>query len=105
APATPPVARAGSAFTGVGTVLFNMAVNPVSGKLYVANTDARNEVRFEGHNVSGPAQGAPAGSVRGHFAESRITAIDPATGAVTPRHLNKHIDYRLHRTPHAPPPT
>ncbi|HEX8113611.1 MAG TPA: beta-propeller fold lactonase family protein, partial [Kofleriaceae bacterium] len=99
ATANPPVARAGSAFTGVGTVLFNMAVNPVSGKLYVANTDARNDVRFEGHNASGPAQGAPAGSVRGHFAESRITAIDPATGAVTPRHLNKHIDYTVDGTP------
>jgi hypothetical protein len=60
------------------------------GKLYVANTDARNDVRFEGHNAFGPTQGAPAGSVRGHFAESRITAIDPATGAVPRRHLNKH---------------
>jgi YVTN family beta-propeller protein len=99
ATANPPVARAGGAFAGVGTVLFNMAVNPVSGKLYVANTDARNDVRFEGHNASGPAQGAPAGSVRGHFSESRITAIDPATGAVTPRHLNKHIDFTVDGTP------
>jgi DNA-binding beta-propeller fold protein YncE len=98
AASNPPVARPG-AFAGVGTVLFNMAVNPVSGKVYVANTDARNEVRFEGHNVVGPTQGAPAGSVRGHFAESRITAIDPASGAVTPRHLNKHIDYSVDGTP------
>ena len=35
-------------FAGVGTVLFNMVANPVSGKVYVSNTDARNEVRFEG---------------------------------------------------------
>src|SRR5204862_108244 len=78
-------------YTGVGTVLFNMIVNPVSGKVYVANTDAKNEVRFEGHNAFGPTQGAPAGSVRGHLAESDITVIDPASGTVTPRHLNKHL--------------
>src|SRR5581483_10091801 len=44
-------------------------------------------------------QGAPAGSVRGHIAESRITAIDPTTGAVRPRHLNKHINYDVDGTP------
>ncbi|HEX3759080.1 MAG TPA: hypothetical protein VHW23_10255 [Kofleriaceae bacterium] len=98
ATASPPAARP-AAFAGVGTVLFNMVVHPVTGKLYVTNTEARNDVRFEGHNAFGPTQGAPAGSVRGHFAESRITAIDPATGAVQPRHLNKHIDYSSDGTP------
>jgi DNA-binding beta-propeller fold protein YncE len=98
ATATPPVARPDRVFAGVGTVLYNMAVNPVSGAVYVANTDARNDVRFEGHNAFGPTQGAPAGSVRGHFAESRITVIDPASGAVRPRHLNKHIDYSVDGT-------
>ena len=99
ATANPPVAKANGAFAGVGTVLFNMAVNPATGKVYVANTDARNDVRFEGHNVFGPTQGAPAGSVRGHLAENRITTIDPATGTVTPRHLNKHIDFSKDGTP------
>ena len=47
-------------FTGVGTMLFNMVVNPVSGKVYVANTEARNDVRFEGPASSADA-GAPAG--------------------------------------------
>ena len=62
-----------------------MAVNPVSGKVYVSNTDAHNEVRFEG-------PGTFAGSsVRGHLAESRITVLDGAN--VKPRHLNKHLDY------------
>ena len=75
-------------FSGVGTVLFNMIVNPVSGKVYVSNTEARNEHRFEGHNTSGGT-----GSVRGHIAESRITVLDGAS--VTPRHLNKHIDYTV----------
>ena len=31
----------------VGTVIFNMAVRPDNGRVYVSNTDARNEVRFE----------------------------------------------------------
>ncbi|HVU50018.1 MAG TPA: hypothetical protein VHL80_05000 [Polyangia bacterium] len=97
--ANPPAADPKGVFTGVGTVLFNMAVNPVSGKVYVSNTDARNDVRFEGHNSFGPTQGAPAGSVRGHLAESRITVIDPAAGLVTPRHLNKHIDFSHDGTP------
>jgi len=72
-------------YSGVGTVLFNMTVNPVSGKIYVSNTEARNEVRFEG-------PGSLGSTVRGHFAESRITVID---GAVKPRHLNKHINYNV----------
>ena len=43
-----PAPRRQLALPGVGTVLFNMVVNPVSGKVYVTNTEARNEVRFEG---------------------------------------------------------
>jgi YVTN family beta-propeller protein len=71
--------------TGVGTTLFNLAVNPVDGTLYVSNQDARNEVRFEG-------PGTFAGnSVRGHLAEARITVITPTT--TTARHLNRHIPY------------
>jgi YVTN family beta-propeller protein len=70
-------------YRGVGTVLFNMAVNPVNGKIYVSNTEALNHVRFEG-------PGGLGSTVRGHFAESRITVID---GDVKPRHLNKHINY------------
>ena len=75
----------------VGTVLFNMAVNPVSGKVYVSNTEARNEVRFEGPGVFGGS------TVRGHLHEARITVIDGTT--VTPRHLNKHIDYGVVPSP------
>ncbi|NBQ89479.1 MAG: hypothetical protein EBU07_18870, partial [Betaproteobacteria bacterium] len=70
-------------YSGVGTTLFNMAVNPASGALFVTNTEARNHVRFEG-------AGLRSTTVRGHFVESRITVIG-ATGAVLPRHLNKHI--------------
>ena len=99
ATANPPAAKSAGVFTGVGTVLFNMAVNPVSGKVYVANTDAHNDIRFEGHNVFGPTQGAPAGSVRGHNVDSRITVIDPASAGVAPRNLNKHVDFSKDGTP------
>jgi YVTN family beta-propeller protein len=100
AAATPPVPRAvpgpgaiqGEPFAEVGTILFNMAVNPVSGKVYVTNGDARNEVRFEGPGGGGS-------TVRGHLHEARITILDPATGSVTPRHLNKHIDYGVVPSP------
>jgi len=81
-------------FAQVGTVLFNMVANPVSGKLYVSNTDAQNHVRFEGPGVVASTfkpVGEPA-TVRGHLAESHITVID-TLGTVTPRHLNKHLDY------------
>ena len=78
-------------FTGVGTVLFNMAVNPLNGKVYVSNGDAHNEVRFEGTGVFGGH------TVRGHLEEARITVLDGST--VLPRHLNKHIDYAIVPSP------
>jgi len=81
--ANPPIETA--SFSGVGTTLFNMAVNPVNGKVYVSNTEARNDVRFEGPGIHGGS------SVRGHISESRITVL--TNTGVTPRHLNKHIDY------------
>ncbi|MEW6268470.1 MAG: hypothetical protein AB1689_04130 [Thermodesulfobacteriota bacterium] len=71
-------------FAHVGTVLFNMVTNPVNGKVYVSNTDARNEVRFEGPGLTST-------TVQGHLHEARITVLDGAN--VLPRHLNKHIDY------------
>jgi hypothetical protein len=88
--ADPPVQVAGSGgfFQSVGTVLYNMAVNPVSGKVYVSNTDALNQDRFEGPGIFAGE------TVRGHHNENRITVVDP-TGPVpvTPHHLNPHIDY------------
>lgn len=77
----------GGEFAGVGTVLYNMVVNPANGRVYVTNTEARNEVRFSGH-------GAGAGTnTNGHFAENRITVINPHAGTVAARHLNPHIDF------------
>ena len=88
ATATPPAPVAGPAgyFTGVGTTLFNMVVNPVNGNVYVSNTEALNHVRFEGPGVFSGGE-----TVRGHLAENRITVLTGTSAA--PRHLNKHIDY------------
>lgn len=72
-------------FTSVGTTLFNMAVNPVNGKVYVTNTEARNEVRFEGPGIFADT------TVRGHAVDNRISVLDEAGTHV--RILNKHIDY------------
>ena len=69
-------------FSGVGTVNLGLAVNPRSGDLFVANTDARNLIHFEP-------------GVRGHVVDNRLTRIDVANGAVTPFDLNSGIDYGM----------
>lgn len=97
-----------TAFTAsVGTTNFNLAVNPVSGKLYVSNTEANNLTRFEGPGCSAvnPVTGFEVGNinntVNGKLALSRISVVPTpdatdATGAtVQARHLNKHIDYSI----------
>lgn len=62
-------------FPRVGTVNFALVVHPVSGDLYVANTEARNLVRFE------PA-------LRGNFVTNRVARIAIGSGAVTNFDLN-----------------
>nr|MBX2882072.1 hypothetical protein [Granulosicoccus sp.] len=71
-------------YSGVGTTLFNMVTNPVSGAVYVSNTEANNLTRFEGH-------GGSSSTVRGNIAQSRVTVIDDQT--IKPRNLNSHIDH------------
>jgi DNA-binding beta-propeller fold protein YncE len=73
-------------FQGVGTILYSMVVHPVSGKVYVANTEANNLEQFEGAGIFAGR------SLRGHLHESHITVLTPG-GGVEPRHLNKHINY------------
>jgi DNA-binding beta-propeller fold protein YncE len=82
--ATPALFASANNVVRVGTVIFNMAVRPDNGRVYVANTDARNQVRFE------PFISATQG-VQGHIVESRITVISGTTP--TPHHLNPHINY------------
>jgi len=89
--ATPPF-EIGS-FAGVGTTLFNMAVNPVNGDVYVSNTESGNRTRFEGSGVHGGS------TVRGHVAESRISILS-GSGVAT-RHLNKHVNYAVSPGPPA----
>ena len=65
----------------VGTNNFNIAVDPTTSTLYVTNTDAQNRTRFEPN-------------LKGQFVKNRVTLIGAGgTGAVTPQHLNSHINY------------
>lgn len=83
-----------AAFPGVGTMLFDMVVHPTSGNVYVSNTEAINEVRFEGPGIFAST------TVRSRLHKSRITVLDIAgLGAVEPRHLNKHINYNTVPSP------
>ncbi len=86
ATANPPAAVTSSVFQHVGTTLFNMAVNPRNGKVYVTNTDAHNDVRFEGHTPGFT-------SVVGNTVDSRISVLDPSTLSVTADNLNGHLNH------------
>ena len=67
--------------TGVGTLLFNLAPHPVTGNLWVTNTEALNLKRFEPN-------------LRGQFVRNRVTVVDPLAGLVVSTvHLNPHVSY------------
>ena len=62
-------------------MLFDVAVNPATGELWVPNTEARNLVRFEPN-------------LRGHLVQTRVTRVNAGTGAVAGvADLNPHINY------------
>ena len=86
--AGPPALIPGATVAGVGTVLYAMAVHPTDGTLFVANTEARNEIRFE------PLIDATHG-LQGRFVDNRITVISPTGGvpAVRAVGLNPHADH------------
>jgi YVTN family beta-propeller protein len=87
---------AGSIYTGVGTILFNMVVNPVTGKVYVTNTELPNHINFEGPGIHGGS------TVQGRLSESRVTVLNPVGATKDIQHLNQHIDYgQLHTDPGA----
>jgi YVTN family beta-propeller protein len=67
-------------FSHVGTVNLGLAVQPVTGDIWVANTEARNLIAFE------PA-------LRGRFAFNRVSRIDVTTGQVTHFDLNPNFTY------------
>jgi len=66
--------------SGAGTLLFDLALRPGTSELWVANTDARNLVRFE------PV-------LRGHIADNRITRFNLASGVSSFLDLNPDVDY------------
>jgi len=70
-------------FAGVGTVLYGMATNPATGKVYVVNQEANNLSRFEGF---GHFTGT---SVRGNMTQSRISVLGDNQVAVKP--INDHL--------------
>lgn len=63
-----------------GTNLFDVAVHPTTGELWVANTDARNLVRFEPN-------------LKGHFADHRLSKIALPGTTVTAYDLNPGFNY------------
>ena len=86
-------------WSGVGTSLFNMVVHPISGNIFVSNTDAQNHVRFEGDGTYANGK-KPAGepdTVQGNLARTQITVLDGST--VTKRPLNTHINYDVRPAP------
>jgi YVTN family beta-propeller protein len=76
-------------YTGVGTTLFNLAQKPGATELWVANTEARNRVRFEPQ-------------LKGHVIDSRITRIHTGTHPnVSVIDLNPGVDYEKLPNPEA----
>ena len=69
--------------SGVGTVLFDIAVRPGDGELWVTNTEAMNFIPFESR-------------LQGKFATNRITTIRQADNHTATKNftdLNRHIDH------------
>jgi len=75
-------------FSGVGTHLFDAALHPITGDLWVPNSDSLNLVRFE------PA-------LRGHFTDHRLTKIQVTSGTSAIYDLNPGLNYALLPNPAA----
>lgn len=75
-------------FSGVGTINLGLAVNPLSGDLFVSNTDARNLVRFEPE-------------LRGYQQFNQLSRITISDGSVTKFDLNPGVDYNVLPNPSA----
>jgi hypothetical protein len=69
-------------FSGVGTLNYDLEVNPSSGVIYVTNHQALNLTRFENN-------------LRDNFARMQVTIINPLGPTITPIHLNPHINYAV----------
>jgi YVTN family beta-propeller protein len=69
-------------FSGLGTINLGIAVRPVSGDIYVANTDAQNLVQFEPN-------------LRGHLVNNRVTRVSLPGGVINAFDLNPGVDYSV----------
>jgi len=69
-------------YSGIGTVNLGLAVNPITGDLFVANTDALNLTFYEPN-------------LRGHWVNNRLTRIQVSTGQITSFDLNPNINYSI----------
>ncbi len=67
-------------FGGVGTHLFDAALHPLTGELWVPNSESLNLIRFEP-------------TLKGHFVDHRITRIALPAGTTTIHDLNPGVDY------------
>ena len=65
-------------FPHIGTVNLGLAVRPTTGELYVANTDARNLVRYEPN-------------LRARFVSNRVSRVAPTGESVQHYDLNAGI--------------
>ncbi len=65
--------------SGVGTILFDLAVHPQRHELWIANTEAKNLTRFEPN-------------LKGNIADHRLTRIRLGDGDSVPFDLNRDID-------------
>ncbi len=72
--------------SGVGTNLFDLAVHPTTGDLWVANTEAHNAVRFQPN-------------LRAHAVDNRVAQISLTTNSVTNFNLNPGVDYNAPPNP------
>ena len=75
-------------FQHLGTINLGLTVNPQSGNLYVANTDALNLTMFET-------------ALNGHVVNHQITSVNPTTGQTAIWDLNPGIDYSVLPNPQA----
>jgi YVTN family beta-propeller protein len=67
----------------VGTSIGNAAFDATSNRLYVVNTEAHNEVRFEPN-------------LRGRFLTTRVSVVNlGASASVTPVDLNPHVNLNI----------
>ncbi len=75
-------------FSNVGTNLFDIAVQPGTGDIWVPNTEAHNTVRFE------PV-------LRGHVVDNRVTKVVISSASSWPYDLNPGINYNILPNPDA----